>query len=101
MKATPFDWQSKAKCSGQSSALFFEDERKGGKKGAYKAICASCPVLYSCLEAGLIYDFDGIWGGLSPQERHEQFPKGYRKQLIEDLEELGDFVKLTSIPTAA
>lgn len=42
-----------------------------------KTICNSCPVIKECrdyiLEEGLRYENDfGIWGGMTPQERHQE-----------------------------
>ena len=34
-----------------------------------KALCSDCPVQLQCLEAGMGEDY-GIWGGLSPKQRH-------------------------------
>ena len=39
--------------------------------GAAKEICAECPVREACLEYALeARPPDGVWGGLTPVERH-------------------------------
>ena len=52
--------------------------------GAAKAICATCPVREQCLEFALeTRPGDGVWGGLTGQERHRLIrrrQKAARKQ---------------------
>ena len=39
--------------------------------GEAKAICATCPVAEQCLEYAISsHQSDGVWGGLTAQERH-------------------------------
>jgi WhiB family transcriptional regulator, redox-sensing transcriptional regulator len=63
------DWTARAACKG-STHLFFPE--KGGDSWNLsrkaKAICAGCPVIAECAEAGL-YEFHGIWAGMSRDER--------------------------------
>jgi hypothetical protein len=97
MKATPhpFAWQSKAKCRNSSTSIFFDDEDGSNhSRDRYKAICNSCPVRPNCLETAIIYNFDGVWGGLEARERRELYSKEYREQLVEELDEIGDYVHL-------
>lgn len=61
-------WMDDAKCSEVDPDLFFPE--KGGSTRLAKQLCASCPVVDTCLEyatANGIYE--GIWGGKSAQER--------------------------------
>ena len=69
-------WQERAACRGPQSVVFFpphhaerKNERLSRERRA-KAICASCPVLESCLDYALtIREPHGIWGGLNEMER--------------------------------
>ena len=48
--------------------LFFPE--KGGSTAPAKRICAACAVREECLRDALTNGYDdGIWGGLSPEER--------------------------------
>lgn len=100
MKATPnpFAWQSKAKCRGEDTSVFFDDEDSESSHqhspNKYRSICATCPVRFVCLETAIIYNLDGVWGGLKAQERRKLYSKEYREQLIEERDEIGDYVPL-------
>ena len=61
-------WVSWAACAGQDTNLFYPNKHL--KAEAAKAVCARCPVAQQCLEYALERnDQNGIWGGLSPEER--------------------------------
>lgn len=64
-------WTRRALCLG-STANFFTDDPVEVEKA--KAVCAGCPVRAECLEYGR-HEPDGIWGGLTPQERHVTHPR--------------------------
>jgi hypothetical protein len=94
----PFFWQKNAECTGMETSKFFDDEDGSDHDPKeYKKICASCPVIWECLETGIIYNFDGVWGGLKARDRRHKYPPEYRKQLIEEREELGIFTKLDQL----
>jgi WhiB family transcriptional regulator, redox-sensing transcriptional regulator len=58
-----------AACRGADTSIFFPVS--DSQAGAAKAICAECPVQDACLEHALeTHQPDGIWGGLTPIERH-------------------------------
>ncbi|MFD6824855.1 WhiB family transcriptional regulator [Streptomyces sp. NPDC060085] len=68
-------WEESAACRIASidPELFFE--RTSGVQGRWatkaKAICNTCPVVHACLEAALVHEERfGVWGGLTPWERH-------------------------------
>jgi WhiB family transcriptional regulator, redox-sensing transcriptional regulator len=56
-------WQEEAACRGSNNDTFFSDEK------AAKGICAGCPVMVECLEAALVYNYSGVWGGTTDKER--------------------------------
>jgi WhiB family transcriptional regulator, redox-sensing transcriptional regulator len=61
-------WQDRALCSDVDGDLFFPE--KGMQARTAKKVCAACPVRAECLEYALKHGVeDGIWGGLSPEER--------------------------------
>lgn len=68
-------WQDQAGCLGMSIDLFYApDARRGRSKRAHddyaKLICATCPVIHRCLSWAMeVGEPDGIWGGLTIEER--------------------------------
>jgi WhiB family redox-sensing transcriptional regulator len=70
-----WDWQLKAACRGQDTANFYHPENERGpsrvrREMRAKAVCASCPVVESCLRWALAArEPYGVWGGLSAEER--------------------------------
>lgn len=73
MADTRRSWRSAAACRGLPTAMFFPDPHRPEADGAADArtVCNTCPVRDACAEAGAA-EPDGIWGGLSPQERRER-----------------------------
>jgi len=74
-KGAEMSWEAHAACRGDAAALFFapEGEQRAERElreKAAKAICAGCPVRRQCLSCALRADIrDGIWGGLTEDER--------------------------------
>jgi WhiB family redox-sensing transcriptional regulator len=66
---TPTDWFDDASCRAADTSVFFPESEAAAETA--KAICAACPVREECLEHALaIRPSDGVWGGLTPIERH-------------------------------
>lgn len=67
------DWREQAACRGLNSDLFFPIGTSGpalAQTERAKEICRTCPVVAQCLEAALEHgEDDGIWGGMTPEER--------------------------------
>jgi WhiB family redox-sensing transcriptional regulator len=71
------DWTERAECRGATPVFYPPDTRRrqttrgAAKIAAAKAICAICPVRAECLQHALDNgETDGIWGGLTAEERH-------------------------------
>lgn len=70
-----WDWQMNAACRGIDTATFYHPENERGpsrlrRELAAKAVCATCPVVESCLRWALAArEPYGVWGGLSVDER--------------------------------
>lgn len=79
-----FLWQNEAKCGGQETRMFFDNERIA------KQFCKGCPVIAECLETALVYNYSGVWGGLTDRER-KQLPIWDREFLREEYQELGQY----------
>lgn len=94
MEGNKFDWQIYAACKGQPSSYFFVDEEGAHPKDAYKTFCRECPVQSSCLEFGVLYDLEGVWGGLTEKERDRHYPIRFRRQLRDEMEEIGEYSPL-------
>ena len=66
------DWWRDAECQHHVGVVEFFPERGQSAREA-KGICARCPVRADCLTYALRYDLcDGVWGGLSQQERQRR-----------------------------
>ena len=64
----PGAWISRAACANEPTDLFFPEDGEGTELA--KAICGGCPVRAECIGyAVAIPSLDGIWGGLTRQER--------------------------------
>ena len=60
----------KAACAGLPLEIFFPENASGC--GAYmgaKDVCSTCPVKQECAEWGIAAERDGMFGGLTPNER--------------------------------
>jgi WhiB family redox-sensing transcriptional regulator len=65
----PDAWFDDAACRDADTTVFFPASDAAAE--AAKAICAACPVREECLEFALATrPSDGVWGGLTPIERH-------------------------------
>lgn len=46
-----------------------------------RSICAGCPIQRRCLQWGVLYEDEGMWGGLTRDEiRHERKRHGIQRQ---------------------
>nr|BFE86401.1 hypothetical protein GCM10020093_090020 [Planobispora longispora] len=68
---------------GSDPELFFPLSPSAEQEARAKAVCAGCPVLDECrayaVRAG---EPEGIWGGLTVQERRGlRFPAGWRQRV--------------------
>jgi len=79
-----FLWQNEAKCGGQETSEFFDNEDKA------KQFCVGCPVIEECLETALVYNYEGVWGGTTSKERR-RFPERDRIFIREDYKDSGMF----------
>lgn len=64
----PPSWQWFAACRDVDVGLFFPARGDTQTVRNAKAVCATCPVIVACREAG-VDERCGIWGGLSEAER--------------------------------
>ena len=70
------EWVGRAACRGlDDPAIFFAPDRESGyavtrRVARAKSICGGCPVLMQCRSYALdAHEPDGVWGGLSANER--------------------------------
>jgi len=73
-------WLRRGACKSSDPELFFPLAASPVQEAQAKAVCATCQVLTECrsyaLKAG---ETDGIWGGLTPEERRRtRLPAGWR-----------------------
>lgn len=63
-------WRLRAACRGRDPALWFPLSPGAREVRIAKAFCSSCPVRPRCLHEALRRgDLQGIWGGLTTEER--------------------------------
>lgn len=67
------DWTAQAACRGEYPDLFYPPHGTRGRElwkleEAAKQVCADCPVITQCRDAGRSERY-GVWGGLTPAER--------------------------------
>jgi WhiB family redox-sensing transcriptional regulator len=63
------DWRDAALCAQADPDLWFPPKGRVAREA--KRICLGCPVRRQCLEEALaLGETDGIWGGLTPRQRH-------------------------------
>ena len=78
METVMTSWMRDAACAETGGDLWFPEANSPSTKFA-KAICESCLVNDACLSYALEHKlFDGIWGGLTPNERKNLLRKGKR-----------------------
>lgn len=58
-----------AACRDHDPSLWFSTTRKNDRNAEAVRICAGCPIREACLEHSLEWASDGIWGGLTAEER--------------------------------
>ena len=62
------EWMTDAACAETSPDTFFPNQSESTEPA--KRICAGCPVAGQCLDYALANEFfDGVYGGLSPNQR--------------------------------
>ena len=61
-------WMAQGNCRNHPPAAFFPSDGVGVDRA--RKICATCPVVESCLEYALAHRIEhGVWGGCSERER--------------------------------
>jgi WhiB family redox-sensing transcriptional regulator len=66
------DYDKAACTTAKDPDVFWPGNDKGtaAKVAEAKAICASCPEKFACLNHALQYEPEGIWGETTPTERN-------------------------------
>lgn len=65
-------WKQLGNCAGRDPMIFYPDDDLGNRNHIYdaaRAICAACVVIDVCGREGQDEDY-GMWGGMSPTQRH-------------------------------
>ena len=62
-----FGWMKRGQCRGLPTALFYPEEDEDPQEAL--EVCASCPVIKNCASYALRFEADGIWGGMTEDER--------------------------------
>ena len=66
------DWRHRSACRDEDPELFFPVGNSGPalvQAEQAKAVCRRCPVVNACLSWALGNADDGVWGGMSEEER--------------------------------
>ncbi len=70
-----YEWQYQGACANTDPDAFFSPEtergpRRRAREARAKALCATCPVVQTCLNHALtVREPFGVWGGLNATER--------------------------------
>ncbi|WP_406318715.1 WhiB family transcriptional regulator [Streptosporangium sp. NBC_01639] len=74
-------WAVRGACRASDPELFFPLAQSADQEARAKAVCAGCPVLADCRAYAVrAAEPEGIWGGLTVQERRNlRFPSGWRQ----------------------
>jgi WhiB family redox-sensing transcriptional regulator len=69
MSLDSLEWQTQARCRGCGPAIFYPE--KSGPAQAREAlmVCAGCPVRDVCLDHALTHREQGVWGGVTEEQR--------------------------------
>ncbi|WP_107655911.1 WhiB family transcriptional regulator [Nocardia suismassiliense] len=71
----PESWRREAACAETDPDAFFPE--RGGNSRDAKRVCSSCEVVRQCLDYALGHDQNfGVWGGMTPPERHRFARRG-------------------------
>jgi hypothetical protein len=73
-------WRSKASCRTADTSLFFSSPKSQGVVEA-KKICSSCSVSGNCLFSALQYQYFGVWGNTTDEERNYITRKIYKNDI--------------------
>ncbi|WP_103528961.1 WhiB family transcriptional regulator [Streptomyces sp. SM12] len=66
------DWRDQAACLPEDPELFFPVGESGPARlqvEEAKSVCSRCPVKEQCLEWAMNWPVEGVWGGLTEEER--------------------------------
>ncbi len=61
-------WREQAACIGYPSGMFFPTD-SDDLPVACERLCERCPVRKECLDHGLAHEPEGIWGGMTANQR--------------------------------
>ncbi len=67
-------WRNKAACKNIATSIFFGSPKSNDIIKA-KSICKKCPVNSDCLKSALTYQYHGVWGNTTDEERNYIFNK--------------------------
>ena len=62
------EWRLKAACRNKETSIFFGSPKSEDIVNA-KAVCSSCSVSPQCLMGALQYQYYGVWGNTTEEER--------------------------------
>lgn len=82
-------WSPKALCVGMPDYQFYGDNKQQSARWIEENLpCSACPVKKDCYDYAIIYDEDGIWGGVAKQARNRH-AKAIRDSLVHEAIDLG------------
>ena len=70
---------AQAACKDMDVDIFYADDRKDIYHFRnLKQLCATCPIIFRCLEVAVANNEHGFWGGMTEEERKRLKRKPYR-----------------------
>lgn len=92
-----------ARCAGmpndEADKTFFLSSGRPRKTPLHEQLCGSCPIVNFCLSYALVYDEEGIWGGMTKTQRDHLLEKNptLQDRLIEEAKYQGWYVPRLSV----
>lgn len=76
-----------ARCAGltkaESDAVFFVSSGRPRKVPLYEKFCGPCPIKNFCLSYAIVYEEEGVWGGMTKTQRDQLSPKVQEALIVE------------------
>ncbi len=73
-------WRDKAACKSLDTNIFFGSPKSENISLA-KKICKNCSVNAECLKSALTYQYHGVWGNTTEEERNYIIKKMFKNDL--------------------
>lgn len=80
----------------ESDKIFFLSSGRPKKVPAHRAFCDGCPIINFCLSYAIVHDEEGIWGGMTKNQR-DLLGQDVKNRLIVEAKNQGWFEERLSV----